>query len=737
MKKTRRQEKRVGVCWSSLLFAFFVFFLLCPRVEAAETPRVQTIPFLFDIATGTSPNFLVLDSLHSFYRRDFPVSSLWVPLSARLVFSYRVVGERRPAAVLVTLNGQVVSRKRLRIDEGIHHFSLAIPAEYFLEDNHLGIGLYHPGSRHCILPSRPRMRLRILGPGSLTLTEAFLPPVLQLSRLPFPILDLRSGQPANIGVLLPENPDQHTLRAAGLLALWLGSLNRFGEIRFDAATRPTGREENRIVFEKESDSSGTSAPAARLEPMAGHHFSLVLTGRNGADYLGLVHALIRRASPDSRSVRFPGGKTVDGSRPGPVAKTVSVWLRPGEKTTLNILSATSTLRVSGFPPPPLNIGFMLPPGLFTWNSPGLGVHYRLIHDDPWQGARTFLRILANGHQVFFQDLPASYSRTSGPRSFSGVFHIPFYDLGRQNQLQFQVGSVQPVNQVCATPYFGKTHYRLSEQSFLDLSGTYRWGSLPDLSRFLHWGSPFTDHADLSGAVILLGSFSNRQDLSRSLNLLARWGTMIRSPWKAPDIRKARSPGSLGNKNVLFIGTFSEAFRFRRDFPGVPVNWQPEGASPIEDVKKRLLKTLLEGGRVRVRSDLFFRSTADYMVGEFRYPSSGRVITFVLFRKAERDPYPFLAVLDRIRPENLDRARSWLWSKRDGDTMTVFSRRVFLSSGSGHLPFLIRLRYVAYKFKTGFFLLVAGAILFRTIRADRVLTETMNRRLTDDKGEEPS
>lgn len=70
-------------------------------------------------------------------------------------------------------------------------------------------------------------------------------------------------------------------------------------------------------------------------------------------------------------------------------------------------------------------------------------------------------------------------------------------------------------------------------------------------------------------------------------------------------------------------------------------------------------------------------------------------------------------------------------------MTVFSRRVFLSSGSGHLPFLIRLRYVAYKFKTGFFLLVAGAILFRTIRAHRVLTETMNRRLTDDKGEEPS
>ncbi|OOH82266.1 hypothetical protein [Leptospirillum ferriphilum] len=109
----------------------------------------------------------------------------------------------------------------------------------------------------------------------------------------------------------------------------------------------------------------------------------------------------------------------------------------------------------------------------------------------------------------------------------------------------------------------------------------------------------------------------------------------------------------------------------------------------------------------------------------------------LNRKAERGPHPFLAVLDRIRPENLDRARSWLWSKRDGDTMTVFSRRVFLSSGSGHLPFLIRLRYVAYKFKTGFFLLVAGAILFRTIRADRVLTETMNRRLTDDKGEEPS
>lgn len=717
---------------SSLLLGFFAFFFLCPQAESAETPRIQVIPFLSDIATGSPPDFLVLDSLHSFYQRDFPVSSLWVPLSARLSFTYRVVGERRPTGVLVTLNGQVVSRKRLRTGEGIHHFSLPIPAEYFLEDNHLGIGLYHPGARHCILPTRSRLRVKIFGPGALTLTESFLPPVLQLSRLPFPILDLRSGQPATIGVLLPDNPDRQTLRAAGLLALWLGSLNRFGEIRFDASTGPVGRDENRIVFEKEPETSRTSIPKARLEQRAGHHFSLVLTGRNGTDYLALVHDLISRSSPGSGAVHPPGGQQVDGVRPGPGAPTESVWLRPGEKKTLDELSGTSTLYVTGFPPPPLNVGFMLPPALFTWNSPGLGVHYRLIHDDPWQGARTFLRILANGHQVFFKDLTPAFSETSRLRRVSGVFHIPFYDLGRQNQVQFQIGSVQPVNQVCATPFFGKTRYRLSGQSFLDLSGTYRWGSLPDLSAFLHWGYPFTGHPDLSGTVILLGSFSDRQDLSRSLNLLARWGTMIISPWRAPDIRNANNPGPVDNKSRLFIGTFPEAFRARRDFSDVPVNWQTDGVFPIEDVKMRFLKNFLEGRGVMPRPDPFLRNTADHMVGEYRFPASGRVVAFVLFRKTGQIPRPFLSILDRTRPENQDRNRSWLWSKRDGNEMTVFSRRVFLSSGSGHLPFLTLLRYVSYKFRIGLFLLVAGGIVLLTVRADRFLAGVMDRRMEDSK-----
>lgn len=378
---------------------------------------------------------------------------------------------------------------------------------------------------------------------------------------------------------------------------------------------------------------------------------------------------------------------------------------------------------------------MLPPALFTWNSPGLGIHYRLIHDDPWQGARTFLRVLANGHQVFFGDLATSFSGNSHNQVSSGSLRIPYYDLGRQNQLRFQIGSVQPVNQVCATPYFGKTRYRLSGQSFLDLSGTYQWGNLPDLSDFLHWGYPFTNRPDLSGTVILLGSFSSRQDLSRSLNLLARWGTMIRFPRKAPDIRNAKNPGSLKIEKSLFIGTFSEAFRSRRDFPEVPIDWRPEGPVPIEDVKKRFLGNLLEGRWYEDRSDPFRRSSADHMVGEFRSSSTGRVFAFVLFRKADRRPHPFLSLLDRSRPERIDRGRSWLWSKRGTDKkMTVFSRRVFVESWSGHLPFLTFLRYVAYQFKLGLFLLVVGALLLITIVVDKYLSAKITQRLKEGKRE---
>lgn len=693
--------------------------------------RSENLPLLFDIASGSAPPFLVLDALHSFYERDFPVSPLRVPISGQLSFDYRVEGQHvRPLGIMVTLNGQTAAKKRLVIDRKRHRFDISLPAVYFLEDNHLGIGLYYPGSNHCIMASEDDIHVRIEAPAFLRLSYAILPPRLTISRLPFPILDKRAGSSRPIAFRFSTPPDPETLKAAGILAAWLGQADRFRDLRFDAAIGDSSRDENAVIFDHVVRGN---PPKARLVALADHRFGLVLSGGGGRDYLSLVRTLIHNKA------MFPGEEMVLASGSGTVSPvpeepfSAPYWLKAGQRKRVESLGATSTLQVKGFPPPPLNIGFMLPPALFTWRTPGMKFHYRLVYDQPWQGARTFLRVMVNGRQVFFHNLPSDFGGKERNLVDRGDITIPFYDLGRQNQIQMQIGSSQPVNQVCATPFFGQVRYRLSGTSSLDLGGATNWTRLPDLSLFLHWGYPFTRRPDLSRTTVRLGSFSSDKVLSRYLNLMSRWGQMTGSLPEKMDIQDARaSPGENG-RHLLFIGTFEQAWRYRGEFPSPPVVWKPGGPVPLEDTLSLALARILEGKWRSKNPEMSLSDNPDLVVADYRIRRQDRTVVLVLFRSDSGVPKPFLSFLEKNRPEKLDAGTSWLWAVRQGEAVEAESRTVFLPLPDGHIGFLTFVRYFAHKFDVGLLLLTVFSMIILSFYINRLLSAATARRMRSEGG----
>lgn len=693
--------------------------------------RPESLPLLFDIASGSAPPFLVLDALHSFYERDFPVSPLRVPLSGQLSFDYRVEGQHvRPLGIMVTLNGQTAAKKRLVFDKKRHHFELSLPAVYFLEDNHLGIGLYYPGSNHCIMASEDDIHVRIEAPAFLRLSYAILPPRLAISRLPFPILDKRAAGTRPIAFRFSAPPDPKTLKAAGILAAWLGQTDRFRDLRFDAATGVSSRDENAVIFDHGVQGN---PPEARLVALPDNHFGLVLSGAGGRDYLSLVRTLIHDKG------LFRGEEMVLAGGLGKVLPapeepfSAPYWLKAGQSESVENLVATSTLQVKGFPPPPLNVGFMLPPALFTWRIPGLKFHYRLVYDQPWQGARTFLRVMVNGRQVSFHNLSPDTGGKQRSLPDRGEVTIPFYDLGRQNQIQMQVGSRQPVNQVCATPFFGQVRYRLSGVSSLDLGGTTNWTRLPDLSLFLHWGYPFTRRPDLSRTTLLLGSFSSDKVLSRYLNLMSRWGQMTGSLPERVDIENARARPRDNGRHLLFIGTFEQAWRYRQDFPQAPVVWKPGGPVPVEDTVSLAMARILEGKWRLKKSETSLSDNPDLVVADYRIRRQDRTVVLILFRNDSGIPKPFLSFLEKNRPEKLDAGTSWLWAVRRGDSVDAESRTVFVPLPDGHIGFLTFVRYMADRFDVALLFLVILSMIILSFYVERHLSGARTRRLGREGG----
>ena len=99
---------------------------------------------------------------------------------------------------------------------------------------------------------------------TLTLTLERLPAQRELSRLPLPFFDAHEKTPLQLPIVLPPNPSDATLHAAGIVASWFGQLADFRGASFPILTEAPADGNAVVVLSGDEQAAGVAIP-----PLAG------------------------------------------------------------------------------------------------------------------------------------------------------------------------------------------------------------------------------------------------------------------------------------------------------------------------------------------------------------------------------------------------------------------------------------------------------------------------------------
>lgn len=555
----------------------------------------------------------------------------------------------------------MVRAEKLSADGQTHSLSFRITPELFLPDNHFSLGLVIPEYRDCLKPFPGKIQFRLLTGTRIGYSFAVASPIPKMSILPS-LLRPDPGGNTPLAIVFPSSPGPEELQAAGIMASWMGTRFRFSEISYRVFVGDPPLQGNAIIFRHPGISLGSALPNAEKvtvipNPVDPSGKFLVLSGTRGADFVSLVRRLVLESRTEKGRFLEPM-RSLAGEEKSPV------WIDFRKPVFVSRLSETSRLSVHGFPPPAIEIGFELPPALFTWNTPGLLFHYRLHYDLPYQNAKVALLIRADRHQVLYRVLPQGPDGNTRNLLIDGHVTIPYYDLGRLNRIRIDIVAKNRVLPYCGTAVFGTTRYRIDPGSTLSLAGSHIVAFLPDLSLWLHWGYPFTSSGDLSGSVILLGSTNDLGIFSQFLDMIGRWGQVTGI---VSSNVKVIFPGAPipPNQNLLVLGTFEWAKAQKNLFGRLPLDWKSDRVLPRPTVlqKMRLIfERLFSFQGIGPALDLGEKNHSgpppDLTVFSFRSPfDSSRTLVTVLWNGPVRWNDSLLESLDRTRTQSQD---GWPW-----------------------------------------------------------------------------
>jgi hypothetical protein len=112
---------------------------------------------------------------------------------------------------------------------------------------------------------------------------------------------------------------------------------------------------------------------------------------------------------------------------------------------------------------------------------------------------------------------------SNPSRQSQGLLIPAFQLASNNQLQFQFSMEFHREGLCKEIFVDNTHESIDPDSTIDISSFPHYTAMPNLALFANAGYPFTRHADLSEAAIVLPDAGDRTDIEQLFFVLGRMG----------------------------------------------------------------------------------------------------------------------------------------------------------------------------------------------------------------------
>jgi hypothetical protein len=519
-----------------------------------------------------------------------------VVTQARLVLQ----GSTSPALIpelsqiSVTLNEQFVGAiqpDRNRPSFGPVEFP--VNPVFFADNNRMNFRLSGRYAVECNDPLSGLLWAVVSDTSTLNLVLEKLPVTRDLARLPEPFFDPRLlRDPLTLPVVLPDGAGNETVRAAAIASSWFAVQADYRGASFPVMTAPPQRGHAVVIATGPDSIPGLAlprfdGPTVALVPNPGDPFGLllVLGGRTGAEVVTAATAVAvgRQAlsgelalvqTPDS-----PPRQPYDAPR----------WVRSDRPVKLGELVDPSELQVYGYSPGPISIPFRTAPDLFTWRNRPLDadIRFRAPPGPIVDVAVSRLDVTVN--DLYLRSFPLRRADPVWPLSMASRFFgggdrsegrvgIPTWIVFGQNDLQLRF-DMKPLSRGDCVAVPGDIRTGIDPDSTIDLSGAYRFTTLPNLAYFVSSGFPFTRMADLSTTAAVLPDRPSAGELSAFLGLIGRLSALVGHPATGLQVVRPQGLQQAAERDLIVVGALGRQ-------PALPQLMQ---AAPLQ----------LEGNRLSV------------------------------------------------------------------------------------------------------------------------------------------
>lgn len=467
----------------------------------------------------------------------------------------------------VSLNGYAVERIALNpyFSEALQQ-RIELPPQLILVNNSLQFRLIGETAERCDNQLSKHIWLEFAPTSTLNLTLRRIPPVSDLAHFPLPFFDADDMRPLRLPVVLPPEPDELMLAAAGIVTSQIGVWADYRPTQYPVFLGGLP-DDYAIVFARPDDViDGLSLPPIEgpeihqiAHPRNPLYRLLVVAGRDSAE----LRTAARYLATHSRSLR---GRQVKAEAIAPTPRKPNDaprWQNPRQPIPLEQIARETGMHAEGIRHPANRFSFRLPPDLFVW--PGddvrLMLEYRFPEGEWLDPKRSRLEAWLNGE--YLGSYPA-VPRGPLPRlqqlmgfdnyTMSASIGVPPELLYGSNELGLYFDlAVKDSDDCRELPE--RVRATLLPSSHLDIRAGHTFASLPELSLFASGGYPFTRLADLAETTVLLPDTPDAHEISAALDLLSAMGAATGHTALAVEVRLGLElDGSLANRDLLVVAS---------------------------------------------------------------------------------------------------------------------------------------------------------------------------------------
>lgn len=465
--------------------------------------------------------------------------------------------------------------------------NIAIDPRLLSDYNQLRIELIGHYTLDCEDPLHSSLWVEVDNRSAINLSLKRINLANDLALLPAPFFDRRDNRAVNLPMVFAHKPSQQNLRAAGVVASWLGALADYRSVHFSMLVGSLPQT-SAIVFALNGDTlagmdlPSVSAPTLSLRARSDDPSvkQLLIQGRNDADLEQAVNALVLGQvvlSGDTATVQH-----VELGEPRRLYDAPK-WVRTDRPVRLaELVENGDQLQVRGYTPDPIRINARLPADLFTTFSRGVPINLKYRYTPPLDRDNSTLNININGQYVQTFRLEPSGAIGKHERlvlplldenawNGSAAVLIPAFQVGSDNQLQFNFGFEQSRTGLCHPALPDNVQAALDPDSTIDFSDLPHYAAMPNLSAFANSGFPFTRYADLAQSAVVLPDNAGITDVEMMFDLLGKMGRWTGLPALRYRLVNMAEIKTVDAFDLLLVGGAlqqSQGLGWEKDLPAV-------------------------------------------------------------------------------------------------------------------------------------------------------------------------